>query len=285
MFCPNCGTQLPDGSAFCANCGNPLPQVKADPVYAEPAVPVYAEPVYAEPAAPVYAAPAPAYNPYATQIVAQNKSVWLSTLASPKAKKLGKLSPILTVACALVLIFALCAAYLGPFYNIPVFKLSIGESGVSEFKELQREALDADEELDNLMRSMGVSMNKLLNNDKAEEIYDACVALIKNPSLSNMRKFVVVAEEEALVAYDTIISFLWISFGIVALLAVLGGLLKKTGLVIAAMVVSVPVNLLFGGFVFLILTLAALGILSWALMQISREYKAYKKNPGNTYAY
>ena len=24
MFCPNCGTQLPDGSAFCGNCGNRL---------------------------------------------------------------------------------------------------------------------------------------------------------------------------------------------------------------------------------------------------------------------
>lgn len=21
MFCPNCGTQVPDGSAFCQNCG------------------------------------------------------------------------------------------------------------------------------------------------------------------------------------------------------------------------------------------------------------------------
>ena len=79
--------------------------------------------------------------------------------------------------------------------------------------------------------------------------------------------------------------FLFIAFGFVALLAVLGGLLKKSGLVIAAMVFSIPVNLLFGGVIFLILTLAAMGILTWTLMQISKEYKAYKKAPGNTYAY
>ena len=30
MFCPHCGTQLPDGSAFCGNCGKPLNQQSAD---------------------------------------------------------------------------------------------------------------------------------------------------------------------------------------------------------------------------------------------------------------
>lgn len=29
MFCPYCGTQLPDGSAFCGNCGKPLSQQPA----------------------------------------------------------------------------------------------------------------------------------------------------------------------------------------------------------------------------------------------------------------
>ena len=35
MFCPNCGSQLPDEAAFCGNCGtrlNPQPQPEADPV-------------------------------------------------------------------------------------------------------------------------------------------------------------------------------------------------------------------------------------------------------------
>ena len=280
MFCPNCGTFLPDGSAFCANCGSALGQSQpAAPVYAEPAAPVYAEP-----AAPTYADPY--NNPYAAPVMAKNQKVWLSTLASPKAKKMANLVPIFTIACVLVLILAIFTAYLGPFYNIPVFKMAFGEAVVSEFKDIQQEALDADEELHDLMYSMGVGLSDIYDDDKIEDVYDACMALVKNPSFGNMRKLMVVCgEEEAAAGYTVILVFLFIAFGFVALLAVLGGLLKKSGLVIAAMVFSIPVNLLFGGVIFLILTLAAMGILTWTLMQISKEYKAYKKAPGNTYAY
>ena len=72
MFCPKCGTQVPDGVKFCPTCGNlmqaapqePAPQVQ-EPVYQEPAPqvqePVYQQPVYQQ---PVYQepAPTPAYN-------------------------------------------------------------------------------------------------------------------------------------------------------------------------------------------------------------------------------
>ena len=43
MFCPNCGTQVPDGSAFCANCGAQLAQraqTAAPPVPPQQAAPV-----------------------------------------------------------------------------------------------------------------------------------------------------------------------------------------------------------------------------------------------------
>ncbi|MBI0583255.1 MAG: TM2 domain-containing protein [Methanomassiliicoccus sp.] len=33
MYCPNCGTELPDNSAFCANCGANLTSGGAAPVY------------------------------------------------------------------------------------------------------------------------------------------------------------------------------------------------------------------------------------------------------------
>jgi hypothetical protein len=300
MFCPNCGTHLPDGSAFCATCGNPLAQAPAAataPTYAEPAAPVYADPnppVYADPVPPAYGNPNPPVyadpvppvygNPYGSPAVAKTKKVWLSTLASPKAKKMNKLSTIFTAACALVLILAIFTAYFGPFYNIPVFKMVMGNEMISEFKDLQREALEADEEMNDMLYDLGISLGSLADDDKIEEIYDACMALVKNPSFGNMRKLMVVCEErEAVAGYDLILSFLWIAFGLVILLAVLGGLLKKTGLVIAAIVVSIPVNLLFGGVLFLILTIAALGILAYTLMQISGEYKAYKQNPGNVY--
>lgn len=67
MFCPKCGTQVPDGVKFCPTCGTPMqaeapaPQPEA-PVYREPVQPAYQEPVqqpaYQEPVQqPVYQEP------------------------------------------------------------------------------------------------------------------------------------------------------------------------------------------------------------------------------------
>ncbi len=67
MFCPSCGTQIPDGIKFCPNCGSPIeeeavqaPEPEFVPVapVSEPA-PVPAAPV-APAEAPVYTEPAPA---------------------------------------------------------------------------------------------------------------------------------------------------------------------------------------------------------------------------------
>lgn len=61
MFCPNCGTQNPDGTSFCSNCGSPLTSnVNPAPAPA-PVTPV--TPV--APVAPVAPAPqpAPSYTP------------------------------------------------------------------------------------------------------------------------------------------------------------------------------------------------------------------------------
>lgn len=61
MFCPNCGAQNPDNTAFCANCGTNFAQ-SAAPVYGQPAAPVYgqpAAPVYGQPAYPVAPATVP----------------------------------------------------------------------------------------------------------------------------------------------------------------------------------------------------------------------------------
>ncbi|MCR4682163.1 MAG: zinc ribbon domain-containing protein [Clostridiales bacterium] len=65
MFCPNCGLQLADGTAFCSNCGTklavgqpqpapqpaPQPQPQAQPAYQQPAYqqPQYQQTAYQQP--------------------------------------------------------------------------------------------------------------------------------------------------------------------------------------------------------------------------------------------
>ena len=49
MFCPNCGTQLPDGSRFCNMCGAQLPERTGAPqAPGRMAPPVYTQPVQAQ---------------------------------------------------------------------------------------------------------------------------------------------------------------------------------------------------------------------------------------------
>lgn len=50
MFCSNCGTQIPEGSAFCGNCGTKVaaqaaPQPAPQPAYTVPQQPVQVAPV------------------------------------------------------------------------------------------------------------------------------------------------------------------------------------------------------------------------------------------------
>ncbi|MDW5562750.1 MAG: DUF6677 family protein [Methanomassiliicoccus sp.] len=39
MYCPNCGTELPENSSFCANCGTKLGAAGSAPVYPAPPYP------------------------------------------------------------------------------------------------------------------------------------------------------------------------------------------------------------------------------------------------------
>ena len=107
MFCPNCGTNLPDGAGFCAECGA---QLNA----AQPTAPQAAR----------HAGPK------------LSKSEYLKTQASPNAKKLVKTSWILLAVCVLILALGLNTCLNGPFYEIPVFKMALGDDYADAMGEL-----------------------------------------------------------------------------------------------------------------------------------------------------
>ncbi len=49
MFCPQCGTDVLDGSAICPSCGAQLNAQSANATYAQPAQAPYAQPVPSKP--------------------------------------------------------------------------------------------------------------------------------------------------------------------------------------------------------------------------------------------
>ena len=86
MFCENCGSQIPDGSAICPNCGaaarvSPTTgeAVPVQPIEAVPVQPV--QPVYQQPIQPVYQQPAYQSTPIYQQPAAGGGSKALAIVA------------------------------------------------------------------------------------------------------------------------------------------------------------------------------------------------------------
>ena len=61
MFCPNCGSKMPEGTLFCGECGSKMNASAAKPTTQGALDPSYTEPVI--PAAAPVADPAPAADP------------------------------------------------------------------------------------------------------------------------------------------------------------------------------------------------------------------------------
>ena len=57
MFCPHCGAQLPDGTAFCTSCGQPTAQQPSPDQQAFQQQPYQQQPYQQQPYQPVYPQP------------------------------------------------------------------------------------------------------------------------------------------------------------------------------------------------------------------------------------
>ena len=98
-FCPNCGTQNPDGTAFCYNCGTSMseqPPVQNQPPMMGQVAP--GAPAYETPAAPSYPVNQPAELP------------------TP-----AKITGIISMVCGIV---SCCTCYTGFVFSIAAFILA-----------------------------------------------------------------------------------------------------------------------------------------------------------------
>lgn len=271
MFCPYCGTNLPDNSQSCSACGASL--TPAEPTTQVP------------PTMPTTPAP----------IVSKNK--YFSTMATPKIQTFSRVAWIV----AIVLIVALVGSYFAvlntSFEKIPVVSLALSAAGADEdeideakdaMKELVEEAEDTIEIYEDELSS---GDRKLI--EKALKVMEDCADSI---SLNNINRLSDVADdivdievdganvfedefdsiqedlEEMLSAISGVILGAMI---FVLIFSALGGLLRIRGLVITGLVFSVLYTLIFCGVLWLLLIVLIHSVLIYLLSQMNAEYKAY----------
>ena len=240
MFCPKCGTNLADGSTFCSQCGANL-------------------------------------NPQQP------------TPAAPKATPKSLLALVLAVACLLVMIIGHITLVNTSVGDMTLLKGAIGEDiedmedEMSDFAERYEDRLDdLDDELSKKDKAL---VKKLIKGIKA------CGKSFSIANVSNLMKTATsisdsdTAEdfnleddfdeiEEVSGIIDGIAIGLFIASMVCVIFSVLGGLLRKKGLVITGMILTTLFSLLIYGIVFVILTLAVHIILIKHLSDLKKAQSA-----------
>lgn len=266
MFCPECGTNQPDGTQFCAECGAKFEQ----------------------------AAPTANVRPG----ILVNKKEYISTMATPNTKKIAKLLPILVVVCIVVMIFGHISMLHTSIEDIPAVSMLLGDDK-DEFE-------DAKDELDDLLDDVKDTYKYYEDEiedelDKKElkfidQLFDDMKACTKTFSISNMKNLIKTVEkvsdtdaadyldldddfdelEEIIAVFDGLTTGMLIASLMSLLFTIIGGLCRVKGLVIAGLIFSTIFCFLMYGWLFVILNAAAHIVLIKFMGDVDKEYKAYR---------
>lgn len=276
MFCPKCGKQEADGTAFCSACGAAMTATAQNPNSE---------------------APKAGFRPSAKDRGLTVKE-FLAKEASPKAKTFSLGSLIAFALAALLILISVISASNTAFYKLPPVALVMEDGAEEEMDEMMEELQDT---VDDARDWLDDNEDELdLDDDALEivnELLDAMEELAKNPSLSGLinavDKVQELAEEnlpeevedrldlddmeefnEAADILSAVQTALYIYAIIIIALAALAAFLKKMGFAVAAIIVNALPCLILSGFVWFLLITVALIALCVTLSKINAEYKA-----------
>lgn len=266
MFCPNCGTQIPDDSTFCSACGN---TVKANTAPAtQPQVQPQVQP---QPAAPGYGAGA---RPVA-------KMKFFFNVAPSNKKMMAIVALILGLACALSVFLAFGRTTRGSIFEIPILTLADDDFGelqdeldraVAEVKMMNDydELADFVEEIlevevYNLEAQIGMSMNQFLD-------------LFSPLSLNNMLELAEIfgaKDSEPVKAFSIVMTIVNSAMWILIALTLLGVLFQKTWLMVLSYILGSALIWLTGGLTYFLLATALYITTAVLFSKMKFEYKIY----------
>ncbi len=252
MFCPQCGTQLPDGSTVCTACNHVMRS--------------------ARPAAPASTTP-----------VSKTQYFWKT--APQKTKIVNIVALLLGILSVLMVVLSANKTVNGSMFKIPIISLIMDVEGASdEVDELEKEWSDAIEDAEDNLDELEDVLEDMLEisiDDVEDELGISTKKFLKLLDPISLNHIVKIAD--ALDANDSeIISALKIVITVVNVLAVifaavaaLGVVFQKTWLMVLSYVLSFVFILATGGIVYLLIASACFITTAVLFSKMKFEYKVY----------
>ena len=293
MFCPKCGANVPEGTPFCGSCGTPLNAQQQAPVQQ----PTYQAPVQQPTYRPAPQQPAyqPTYQPVQQPQpmrpapVAVSKREFLSKHADSATKK----NSLLVTICFLLTLVLIAASIIvplaTPFFNIPIVSTILSADGMDADEMMEEMEYSVDEIKEDFR-----AQKQYMDDDEqeaAEAVIDGVDALIENFSVLNLKNLLSLVGdvgvdymdssdlqtlEEIGMIMDVIIGILIGAFVLPLLFALLGGLLKSTGLTVTALVFTVLSQLILCGLVYVLLSLVIFIVQAVLCSKLTKAYNSYR---------
>ncbi len=264
MICQNCGSHLAEGAAFCPQCGTSA------------AAP--------NPQAPTITQAAPTGKPL-------GKKKYLAQAAPTKVKQTVKISTIVMLVAALLVVASFFLLQNTSMFDIPVVRWSSG--GESDDVEKEMEDL-YDEFLDTYKANKDDMTDKEIN--EVERLKKSLKKISKNFSISNVRSFFDAAQDldkdvigtkiagdidemgdqidQILGVVNTIAAIFFI---IPLLFVLLAGWKKSTGLAVTALIFTCIAQLILSGLLMMLLSLAVNLYQCVLCSNINKAYKSYRR--------
>lgn len=207
MFCPQCGTQVPDGANFCPACSTPLtpagtapvsepsPVLTPDPTPVKETPPVYApaqtDPQPIQETTPLYAQ-APYYAPQPAPVAVAPKKVkkgnLISNLFDAKLRVLAILAILIWLGAIAVTYVSYDTATKSQIEELPIVTTASSLAG-EELKLDDRVKDELSEALDQARVELRNELPSLSDEDyeKVESLIDTAEALLDDPTLGNLQ--------------------------------------------------------------------------------------------------
>ncbi|MBR3778976.1 MAG: zinc-ribbon domain-containing protein [Clostridia bacterium] len=164
MFCPHCGNNIPDNSAFCGHCGASFA---------------------AAPAAAPVAVAAPTVPGLSAKKRGLSKKQFLATEAAPEVKTAGKLALAFFAALMAVVLISTVVLNTISIVDLPIIKMAVEEDEREELINSMDEASDAIDKMEKRLEDIEKELGSKAARE-AKNVVKKWEKLVRKISLANL---------------------------------------------------------------------------------------------------